>query len=94
MCVMGGHHLNRTAITTIWKNAMINRLDIDHRLANAKRKEYPKKKIENTRSPIVSDLSTLPPDWTTNLEVLVGIKLSRPPNYRGHQLVYGAPHPL
>ena len=77
--VIGGHHLNKTAITTRWKNAIVNRLDIDRRLANAKRKEYPKKKVENTWSPVVSDLSTLPTDWTTNLEVLVGIKLSRPP---------------
>ncbi|KAF8126585.1 hypothetical protein EV363DRAFT_1173921, partial [Boletus edulis] len=77
--VIGNHSHTRTAITTRWKNAIMTRLDIDRRLAKANRKHYTKTKVLHTWTPIISDPQTLPHDWTTNLEVLVGIKLPRPP---------------
>ena len=77
--MIGGQTYNRMMTTTRWMNAITTRLDIDRRLANSNRKKHAKNKVEMTWSPIISDLKALPPDWTTNLEVLVGIKLSRPP---------------
>ena len=67
----------------IWKNAISARLDIDRRLAKSNRKNYSKMKVLHTWSPILANLESLPPDWTTNLEVLVGIKLPRPPALTG-----------
>ena len=77
--VIGNHISTQTAITTKWKNAITARLDIDHRLAKSNRKNYSKMKVLHTWSLILANPETLPPDWTINLEVLVGIKLPRPP---------------
>ena len=81
--VIGSHTSTRAAITTKWKNTIAARLDIDRRLAKSNRRNYSKTKVLHTWSPLISDLDSLPPDWTTNLEVLVGIKLPRPPAVTG-----------
>ena len=81
--VIGSHTSTCAAITTKWKNAIAAGLDIDRRLAKSNRKNYSKTKVLHTWSPLISDFDSLPPDWTTNLEVLVGIKLPRPPAVTG-----------
>ena len=78
--VISGQSYSRTAITTRWKRAIEARLDIDRRLAKTNRKQYSKMKVLHTWTPIILNPESLPRDWTTNIEVLVGIKLPRPPD--------------
>ncbi|KAF8131988.1 hypothetical protein EV363DRAFT_1164639, partial [Boletus edulis] len=78
--VIGDHTLTRTATITRWKNAIASRLDIDRRLARSKWKHYTKSRVLHTWSPAIPHPESLPRDWITNLEVLVGIKLPRPPD--------------
>jgi hypothetical protein len=81
--VIGNRSHTRTTIATKWKHAMEVRLDIDRRLARTNRRQHKKSKVLHTWCPIIADLNSLPPDWTTNIEVLVGIKLPSSPEQTG-----------
>ncbi|KAF8545957.1 ribonuclease H-like protein [Imleria badia] len=62
--VIGNHTSTHAAITTKWKNTITARLDIDHRLAKSNRKNYSKAKVLHTWSPLISNPTSLPQDWT------------------------------
>ncbi|KAF8129061.1 hypothetical protein EV363DRAFT_392629 [Boletus edulis] len=76
--VIGEHTHTRMAMTTKWRKAIMSRLDIDRRRAKSNRKNHTKAKVLHTWSTIIPHPESLPHDWITNLEVLVGIKLPRP----------------
>ena len=79
-CVIGNKTYPHTSITTKWRHAIETRLNIDHRLAKANQKQNQNSKVTHTWSSIIADPESLPHDWTTNTEVLVGIRLPRPPD--------------
>jgi hypothetical protein len=62
-----------------WNNRIDARIDIDRRLAKLKRNPAQITKVNHTWQPLLKNTHDLPPNWVTNLEVLVGIKPSRPP---------------
>jgi hypothetical protein len=71
-------------ITAKWLNQMTTRLNIDRRLALSKKKKPNiTSKVKHTWTPILDHPNSLPADWHKNLEVLVGITLSRPPDVTG-----------
>ena len=81
--VIGGTSHSKRAITSRWLHLITSRLEIDRRLAKSNRKQHSKNKVSNTWTPILRDKNSLSPDWVTNLEVLVGINLPRPPDDTG-----------
>ncbi|KAF8545986.1 hypothetical protein OG21DRAFT_1383486, partial [Imleria badia] len=60
------------AITSRWLHPITSRLDIDRRLAKSNRKPHSKSKVLHTWATVLHDNDSLPPNWPTNLEVLVG----------------------
>ena len=68
------------SVRTKWRNKINARIDIDRRMAKSSRKQNQINKVRNTWKSITKNQTDLPQDWVTNLEVLVGIKLPRPPD--------------
>ena len=92
--VIQGTNHSVNAIINRWTNKINHRLTLDRFIATKwNRKPITQKLVENTWTPsLLQTTPDLPQDWITNSEVLVGIKPSRPPAYRGPRAVHGAPH--
>jgi ribonuclease HI len=80
---IGGRTHQQSTVTNRWLNQIITRLNIDRRLAISSKKPNTVTKVKHTWTPILDHPNTLPSNWTTKLEVLVGITLSRPPEVTG-----------
>ena len=78
--VIGGQTHTENSVRTKWRNKINARIDIDRRMAKSSRKQNQINKVRNTWKSITKNQTDLPQDWVTNLEVLVGIKLPRPPD--------------
>jgi hypothetical protein len=81
--VIGSKTHPTATVISRWLHLITSRLDIDRRLAKTNRKPHSKNKVLHTWTTALSNINSLPPDWPTNPEVLVGINLPRPPNETG-----------
>ncbi|KAG2148793.1 hypothetical protein DEU56DRAFT_729869 [Suillus clintonianus] len=78
--VIQGISLDELNITKRWTKAINDRLQIDRIIASKiKRNQKYSNLINATWSNIISPGKSLPHNWVTSLEVLVGITLPRPP---------------
>jgi hypothetical protein len=80
--IEGTTYLQRT-IMAKWLNQITTRLNIDRRLALSSKKPNITSKVKHTWTTILDHPNPLPADWHKNIEVLVGITLSRPPDVTG-----------
>jgi len=78
--IQGLNHL-ADAIKTRWKNKIDQRINIDCHIATIyNRKPIMRKLVKDTwQAALLERLPSLEEDWITNLEVLVGITLTRSP---------------
>ncbi|KAG0692343.1 RnaseH-domain-containing protein [Suillus ampliporus] len=72
---------NEDTVRRRWANAIDKRLQLDRALTSKTRRDTKTiTKVETTWSDVLHNQQQTPhDDWVTNLEVLVGIKLPRPP---------------
>ncbi|KAG2132751.1 ribonuclease H-like domain-containing protein [Suillus clintonianus] len=78
--VIQGISLDESNITKRWTKAINDHLQIDRVIASKiKRNQKYSNLINTTWSNIISPGKSLPHNWVTSLEVLVGITLPRPP---------------